>query len=96
MKHVLSCSGVAPAQNVLAGSASSIDKGVGHVIEVTGCSISDAIAMASTNPARLYGLTDRGLIETGKRADLILFSLENNVMKVHKTFVKGKLVYSLQ
>jgi N-acetylglucosamine-6-phosphate deacetylase len=50
-------------QNVLYGSASSINKGVGHTIEVTGCSLGDAIRMASTNPAKLYGLKDRGSIE---------------------------------
>lgn len=82
-----------PAQQVLAGSASSIDKGIGHVMKVTGCSLANAIKMASTNPARLYGLDDRGTIAEGKRADLVLFTMENSVMKIQKTFVKGKLVY---
>lgn len=82
-----------PAQKVLAGSASAIDKGVGHVMKVTGCSLADAIKMASTNSAILYGLDDRGLLEKGKRADLVLFTMEDSVMKVKKTYVKGKLVY---
>lgn len=82
-----------PAQNVLYGSASPITKGVGHVMEVTGCSLADAIQMASTNPAKLYGLTDRGTLEVGKRADLILFTLENFEVNVQKTFVEGDLVF---
>lgn len=82
-----------PAQKVLAGSASAIDKGVGHVMKVTGCSLADAIKMASTNSAILYGLDDRGLLEKGKRADLVLFTMEDSVMKVKKTYVKGELVY---
>jgi len=82
-----------PAQNVLYGSASPITRGVGHIMEVTGCSLADAIRMASTNPAKLYGLTDRGTIEKGKRADLILFTVENSVIRIHKTYVQGKLVY---
>ncbi len=82
-----------PAQQVLAGSASSIDKGVGHAMKVTGCSLADAIGMASTNPAKLYGLNDRGTLELGKRADLILFTLDNYVVNIQKTFVKGELVY---
>jgi N-acetylglucosamine-6-phosphate deacetylase len=83
-------------QNVLYGSASALNKGVGHIIEVTGCSLGDAIRMASTNPAKLYGLKDRGSIEVGKRADLILFKLVNNKMEIQKTIVAGKEVYSKQ
>ncbi len=82
-----------PAQNVLYGSASPITKGVGHIIEVTGCSLADAIQMSSTNQARLFGLTDRGTLEPGKRADIILFHLNNFEVNIEKTYVKGKLVY---
>jgi len=83
-----------PAQNVLYGSASPITKGVGHIMEVTGCTLADAVKMASTNPARLYGLNDRGTLTTGKRADIILFKLEDYKVKILSTYVKGKLVYS--
>uniref|UniRef100_UPI0032161F96 N-acetylglucosamine-6-phosphate deacetylase n=1 Tax=uncultured Draconibacterium sp. TaxID=1573823 RepID=UPI0032161F96 len=82
-----------PSQKVLAGSASAIDKGVGHVMKVTGCSLGQAIQMASTNSAKLYGLDDRGVIEEGKRADLVLFTLEDSIMKIHKTYVQGELVF---
>lgn len=82
-----------PAQNVLYGSASPITKGVGHIIEVTGCSLGDAVQMASTNQAKLFGLDDRGELEVGKRADLILFSLDNFKVNIQKTFVSGELVY---
>ena len=56
--------------------------------------IADAIRMASTNPAKLYGLKDRGSIEVGRRADLILFKLVNNKIEIQKTVVAGKEVYS--
>ncbi len=82
-----------PAQKVLAGSASTLDKGVGHIMKVTGCTLADAIRMASTNPARLYNLNDRGVIEVGKRADLILFTIENFQIKILKTIVNGQVVY---
>ena len=82
------------AQNSLYGSASPITKGVGHVMKVTGCSLGDAIQMASTNPARLYGLDDRGEIQTGMRADLVIFSLEDYKINIHKTIVSGNVVYS--
>jgi N-acetylglucosamine-6-phosphate deacetylase len=82
-----------PAQKVLAGAASPITKGVGNIMRFTGCSLADAIAMASTNPARLYGLGDRGEISPGKRADLIVFSIEDSVVQIQKTIVAGDVVY---
>jgi N-acetylglucosamine-6-phosphate deacetylase len=82
-----------PAQNVLYGSASAITKGVGHIMEVTGCSLADAIKMSSTNPAKLNGLTDRGTLEPGKRADLVLFTIDDFKVNIQKTYVLGGLVY---
>ena len=82
-----------PAQNVLYGSASPISTGVIHVMNVTGCSLGEAIQMASTNPAKLYGLTDRGTIVPGKRADLILFEINDSGLAIKKTYVNGILVY---
>lgn len=83
-----------PAQKVLYGSASAINKGVGHIMKVTGCSLADAIRMASTNAAVLYGLNDRGTLEVGKRADIIVFDIMDSEMVIKKTFVNGKLVFS--
>ncbi len=82
-----------PAQNVLYGSASPITKGVGHIMEVTGCTLAEAVQMASTNPANLYGLDDRGTLEPGKRADIIIFTVDDFKINIRKTFVLGKLVY---
>ena len=81
------------ARNSLSGSASPISKGVGFVMQVTGCSLAEAIQMASFNPAKLYGLKDRGELKPGMRADLILFTMEDFQMKIKKTIVAGKVVY---
>ena len=82
-----------PAQNVLYGSATPVSRGVARIQGITGCSLGEAIRMASTNPAQLYGLTDRGVIAPGKRADLILFTLGPTDLNIQKTFVEGELVY---
>jgi N-acetylglucosamine-6-phosphate deacetylase len=82
-----------PAQQVLYGSASPLTKGVGHVMRVTGCSLADAVKMASANPARLNGLTDRGELKPGLRADLVLFRLNDFSVHVVKTYVNGELVF---
>jgi N-acetylglucosamine-6-phosphate deacetylase len=77
----------------LYGSASPLNKGVGHIMKVTGCSLAQAIQMTSTNPARLLHLHDRGTLEPGKRADIILFTMDDFNMKIKQTIVKGKIVY---
>ena len=82
-----------PEQNCLAGASFPLKKGVENMMNFTGCSIGDAINMASGNVARLYGLNDRGNLAPGKRADIIMFERVGNQLKVNKTFLKGKLVY---
>ena len=85
-----------PKENVLAGAASPISKCVGVVMDFTGCSLKNAIQMASSNPAKMFSLDELGTIEQNKRADLILFTLENNEMIIKQTFVAGELVYTSQ
>ena len=82
-----------PAQNVLYGSASPISRGVARIMKITGCSLGDAIRMSSTNPAKLYGLNDRGEIKKGMRADLILFEIGESELQIKKTYIEGNLVY---
>lgn len=82
-----------PAQKVLSGSGAALNKGVGNVMKVTGCSLGQAIGMASTNAARLYKLNDRGELKPGMRADLILFTLDDFNMDIRKTIVSGITVF---
>jgi N-acetylglucosamine-6-phosphate deacetylase len=82
-----------PEENVLAGAASPISACVTNMMRFTGCSLAEAIQMASTNPARLMGWNNLGELATGKRADIILFTLENGKMVIQKTIVAGKVVY---
>jgi N-acetylglucosamine-6-phosphate deacetylase len=78
----------------LYGSATTLQDGVAHFMAVTGCCLHEAIQMVTTNPADMHGLTDRARIEVGKRADLILFTIENNKINIQKTIVSGEIVYS--
>ncbi len=82
-----------PKENVLAGAASPISKCVGKIMEYTECSLKEAIQMASTNPAEFFALKDLGAIEPGKRADIILFTMEDNEMVIERTYVKGHLSF---
>lgn len=77
----------------LYGSASTLLEGVMHMMKVTGCSLANAIQMASYNPARLLNLDDRGRLEPGKRADLILFTMDDFNIKISETIVEGNVVF---
>ena len=85
-----------PAENVLAGAASPISKCVGNMMQFTGCSLESAINMATRNPAKLIGLEDVGEIKVGKRADLILFTLEDKEMAIKQTILNGDVVYQAE
>jgi len=77
----------------LAGASFPLKKGVENIISFTGCSLGDAIKMASGNVASLYGLNDRGDLAQGKRADLIRFQRLGNEIKILTTFLNGNIVY---
>lgn len=82
-----------PEENVLAGAASPISVCVTNMMKFTGCTLSEAIQMASTNPAKLMGWSRTGELAAGKRADIILFTIEEGKMVIQKTIVAGKVVY---
>ncbi len=56
----------------IAGSTLTLDRAMRFVVLEGGIPLEEAVAMLSTNPARAMGLTDRGVIAPGKRADLLV------------------------
>jgi N-acetylglucosamine-6-phosphate deacetylase len=82
-----------PELNCLAGASFPIKTGIGNMMKFTECSLKNAINMATGNVARLYGFENRGKIFTGRKADLILFELKGNQLKIDTTILSGKLVY---
>ncbi len=58
------------AGGALAGSVIALDSAVRNLVR-EGWSVPHAVAAASTNPAGLLGLSDRGRIAVGVRADLV-------------------------
>ena len=75
----------------LYGSASPLPRGIGHIMNVTGCSLAKAIQMAPINPARLHNLGDRGKLGPGKRADIIMFTMKNFKIEIKKPLFAGTL-----
>jgi N-acetylglucosamine-6-phosphate deacetylase len=75
----------------LAGSILSLDRAVRNLIAFTGCSVADALRTVSETPARVLGLSDRGRLAPGCRADLVLLTDD---LRVAATFVGGVCVYA--
>jgi len=73
-------------KGTLAGSASRLIDLVQAMIRNAEVPLPDAIAMASFNPAREAGLSDKGEIAVGKDADLVVLSPELEVMR---TYING-------
>ncbi len=73
----------------IAGSKLTLDVACRNFMKHTGASLVEVMKLASYNPCQALGLTDRGEIAPGKRADLILADGKLNVKKV---FLNGKQV----
>ena len=61
--------------------------------ELAGITLSQAVRLVSTNPARAAGLNDRGSIETGKRADLVAVAHIKGLPHAANVWSNGRLVY---
>lgn len=78
------------ADGTLAGSILTMDQAVRNVIEFTGCSLAEALTMATATPARVLGLDRKGRIAPGYDADLVIL---DESLRVERTIVAGKSVY---
>jgi N-acetylglucosamine-6-phosphate deacetylase len=76
----------------IAGSAATLNQCVRNVGRLVDVSLIDAVKMASLNPCRVLGLTDRlGNVAVGRDASLAVIDEDVNV---HLVMVRGKLVYN--
>lgn len=77
-------------RSALAGSAARIIDLVRTMVQRVGIPLPEAIAMASTNPARALGAESRGEIKIGADADLCVMSEE---LEVLRTFSRGEEIF---
>lgn len=87
--HVTVSDGIARlADGTLASSTVTMNEALRLTVE-NGISITDAVQMASTSPARILGLSNKGKIEIGRDADLVLL---NEKYEVQWTMIEGQQV----
>jgi len=80
------------AAGTLAGSDLDMASAVRNSVEMLGLQLSDAVAMASANPAAFLGLGDQlGRIAPGCRANLVLL---NDAGGVEATWIDGVAAYA--
>jgi N-acetylglucosamine-6-phosphate deacetylase len=78
------------ADGTLAGSILTMEQAMRNMIQFTGCSLAEALTMASTTPAQVLGLERKGRIAAGCDADLVI--LDESLCVTH-TLVGGRLAY---
>ena len=61
--------------------------------ELAGISLAQALRLVSANPAQAAGLTDRGEIAVGKRADLVSVAHINGLVQANRVYCAGNPVY---
>ena len=69
------------ADGTLVGSVLRMDRAVANTVGAAGVALAEAVAAASTTPARLLGLADRGAIAPGRRADLVALDARSAAWK---------------
>jgi N-acetylglucosamine-6-phosphate deacetylase len=87
---------VLAGQDRLAGSALRMDHGVRNLMKLAGLPLSDAVTMATTNPARVGAVPARQQgLTAGDRADFVLFRFDTETrdIQVDATYVSGRRVY---
>lgn len=74
----------------LAGSDLTMDRAVANLAAMTSATVEDALLAATRTPARVTGMTDRGVLGQGLRADITVLSPD---LVVELTIVDGEIVY---
>jgi N-acetylglucosamine-6-phosphate deacetylase len=79
----------------LAGSSLRMDRAISNVMRIAGLSLTEAVTMATINPARVGRVVSRQRgLRNGERADLVRFRLKDGALTVLETYLSGERVYS--
>src|SRR4051812_5502534 len=77
-------------RSALAGSASRMIDLVRVLVNEVGVPLHEAVGMATANPARSLGLSDKGRLKLGADADFVILSRD---LEVRRTLIAGERVF---
>jgi N-acetylglucosamine-6-phosphate deacetylase len=77
-------------RSAFAGSVSTMDHLVRHLVESVGVPLIDAVRMATINPGRVLGRYDIGVLQPEASGDMVIF---DNSFTIMMTVVGGRIVY---
>ncbi len=86
-------------EETLIGSCCSLDQCVRNMVAMTHCTLAEAVRCVTENVAGLMGEAERGVLEAGRRADLVVLDLDDDDddgagFTVRETWLAGLKVYS--
>lgn len=65
-----------------------------RLTDLAGIGLHEAVALVTVNPARAAGLSDRGRIEPGQRADLVAVRTLGGLPQAERVWVRGEPAFS--
>lgn len=86
----VSCGAARLVSGALAGSVLTMDRALAQLVSITGIPLHEAVPAATSLPASIYGETEIGTLEQGKRANLLF--LHTDTFTVDKVMLDGKWV----
>jgi N-acetylglucosamine-6-phosphate deacetylase len=78
--------GMCTAEGALAGSVLTMDRAVRNVMKFAGWELQQSVRLATLNPSRVVGISNRGKLEAGCVADIVVL---NPSGEIRTTFVHG-------
>jgi N-acetylglucosamine-6-phosphate deacetylase len=79
------------ADGTLIGSVLTMDRAVRNTVRGAGIGLAEAVAAASSTPAALLGLEDRGVIAPGRRADLVALDAD---FRTERVWIGGRVAWT--
>jgi N-acetylglucosamine-6-phosphate deacetylase len=74
------------SEGKLAGSTLTMDRAIRNVMQFANCDLQQALVLGTTNPGRATGLPNKGKLEVGGDADIVVLSPSG---EVRKTIIGG-------
>lgn len=77
-------------RSAFAGSVATADRLVRTMVNIAGCTVPQAVRMATENPAKVMGVFGKkGSLDPGKDADIVVF---DDDIRVKRTIIGGKII----